>query len=341
MRRMASIAAIALALGMVIFGPAGHLTNAHAAPPPHCLPYPQCLHCPDPSGICPPDGASPAYAWQQATTGTETDQEFTGSSLPSGWFAQSSGPPGGCYSGCTDTWSAAQTVVGGGVVSMATRCTTSGCLSGGIGQDQSAYDTTAGEATAIEARVTGATSGGTGSTSWATDNVMQMSQYCSGCTWPPEIDFMENGTGSLSSYNMFLHCYSGPNQQFGDPDGDGESPSTGDTDNDGDEADIAQQQNAALSLNVGAWTTYEVDWTNEAITVYAVQSGVARVVVQWLRADLDSSFGYYDTACNTYWPPTPHAALGLFFQSQIVGHGNPTSGAYGLQIDWIAQKALG
>ena len=340
MRRMASIAAIALALGMVIFGPAGHVLHASAAPPPHCLPYPQCLKCPDPSGLCPPDSSSPHYSWIGGTTGTETDTEFTGSSLPSGWFAQSAGPPGGCYSGCNDTWNTAETAVGGGVVTMETSCTNGACLSGGIGQDQSAYSAYPGTAIAVEARIIGATSGGTGGSSWATDNVQQLSQYCSGCTWPPEIDYMENGTGSLSSYNMFLHCYSGPGQQFGDPDGDGESAYTGDTDNDGDEADIAQFQDAALSLDVGAWTTYEVDWSSSEIVVYAVQGGVAKVVVQWLRSDLDNAFGYYDTACNSYWPPTPHAALGFFFQSQIVGHGNPASGTYGMQVDWIAQKAL-
>ena len=351
MRRMTIIAAIALAFGSLFYGGVGHVF-ATPPPPPRCSPYPECLDkpCPDPSKVCPPDDASDhyvsTYAWQEATTGTEVDQEFTGTSLPSGWFAQYEGTPGGCIpvsqgGDCNDTWSTANTVVGGGAVSMTTTCAAPGCTSGGIGQ--TTPTTTFGTATAVEARVTGAS---TNNTSWWSDNVLQMGQYCNngvfngtGCAWPPELDYMENGTGTTSSYNAFLHCYSGPDQVAGDPDNDNENNNTGDTDNDGDEDQIAQMK-TPVTLDVGAWTTYELDWTSSFMDLWATQDGDSILEGSWLKSDTINAGGYYDTACQSYWPPSPNAALSLFFQSQIIGSSSPTVGTFGVQVDWVAQQPL-
>jgi hypothetical protein len=335
MRYMRLLPAVALALGLsIVAAPTAAQATKH--PGKHHVGLPT---CPETSRVCPPDlpGYAQVYSWARATTGTESDQLFDGTSLPSGWFVQSAGTPGGCSTGCKDTWSTSKTIVGGGVVAMATTCTLSGCLSGGIGQSSANGTTSYGTATAVEARVTGAATNG----SYETDNVLQMSQYCSSCTWPPELDYMENGTGNADSYNAFLHCWSGPNQQPGDPDHNGENQQTGDIDNDGDEDQIAQQRTVVPAYNVGAWTTYEVDWYPTQILIYATQSGVTHLETNWLKSTTTNVAGYHNTACNSYWPPSPHAALNLFAQSQIIGSSNPASGSYGLEVDWIAQKSLG
>jgi hypothetical protein len=326
MRCMRLLPAVALAFG---------LSTAHVGLP----------TCPETSRVCPPDitGYAQVYDWARATTGTESDQLFDGTSLPSGWFVQSLGTPGACNPGCDDTWSAANTVVGGGVVAMTTTCSmvthyVSACTSGGIGQSSADGTTTYNTATAIEARITGAA---TDDVDFWTDNVLQMSQYCSTCAWPPELDYMENGTGDADSFNAFLHCWSGPNQQFDDPDGNGETSKTGDVDNDGDMAQIAQQRTIVPAYNVGAWTTFEVDWYPTQILIYATQSGVTHLEANWLKSKTTNVAGYHNTACNSYWPPSPHAALDLFAQSQIIGTSNPASGTYGLEVDWITQKPLG
>lgn len=337
MRAMRLLPAIALLSGLAIVSP----TTADATPHLGGLSCTNVFY----SDVCPPDyvGYSGAYQWQRPVTGAEADTLM--GSLPSGWFEQSVGTPGGCSSNCVDTWSTGDVAFSNGVLSMATRCTgilehgiyVSSCTSGGVGQDEGDYATTAGDATAIEARVTGA---GTNGTTWWTDNLAQLSQYCSGCAWPPEVDLMENSTGSLSSYNEYLHCWSGPNEQYGDPDNDGETTQTGDTDNDGDMDQVAQQKDEGISFDVGAWATYEIDWTSTQILIYASQGGTAHLEADWLRSTLVNFAGYHDTACNDYWPPTPHAALGLFLQSQLVGSTSPTSGTYGIQVNWIAQQPL-
>lgn len=315
---MRLLPAVAIAAGLTIVGAPG---AANASP--HIgLPT-----CPETSQVCPPDvnGYAQQYAWARPTTGAEVDQLFDGTSLPAGWFAQSVGTPGNCNTGCNDTWSTANTSVGGGVVSMTTTCSTpkyvSICTSGGIGQDDWAYATTAGEATAITARVTSAGSG----THWTSDQVLQMAQYCNhgvfngtGCAWPPEIDFMENGTGSTSSFNAFLHCYSGPGQMD----------------------QIAQHKSVVTGFNVGGWATYEVDWYPTQILVYATEGGVTHLEANWLKSTTTNVAGYYDTACSSYWPPTPNAALGIFMQSQLIGSATPYAGTFGLQVDWIAQQPL-
>lgn len=332
MRYMRLLPALAIAAGLTIVGaPSTAQATSHVGLP----------NCPETSQVCPPDepGYAMVYSWARATTGGETDQLFDGTSLPSGWFTQYVGTPGGCGAGCNDTWSTANTSVGGGVVSMTTTCSpvghTSACTSGGIGEDQSDYSTPSGTATAIEARVTGAGNNG----SWFSDNVMQLSQYCDGCAWPPEVDFMENGTGTTSSFNSFLHCWSGPGQVAGDPDNNKENDNTGDIDNDGDEDTIAQQrQNTQAS--VSGWSTYEVDLYPSQILIYQTTSGVTHLRANWLRSTTTNFAGYYDTACNSYWPPTPNAALGIFLQSQLVGSGTPLHGLYGIQVDWVAQQPL-
>ena len=111
---------------------------------------------------------------------------------------------------------------------------------------------------------------------------------------------MENGTGSTSSFNAFLHCYSGPGQQAGDPDGNGETNATGDTDNDGDLTDPGGFKTIILARNV-VNTAASV---NRPIFTYYFRDALATSPTygQWSHASTLTSA----TVANSITPKSSH-----------------------------------
>lgn len=168
-----------------------------------------------------------AYRWH-AGTGPVAVTNFQGNQLPTGWFEQSKGNAGGCVNSCDDHWSASQTTVAHGYVSVATSCGQSMCKSGGIGQSDYTY--TDDVAIAIEARVVTPTYG--------IDDVIQLGEYP---VWPPEIDAVETWSWKAHA-DSYLHCA-----------GDGT---------------VNAQQSAGWNAQLTKWQTYEVDWSTTSIRVW-------------------------------------------------------------------------
>jgi len=281
--------------------------------------------CDDPSGLCTPNSqALPHYGWEGGATGAQWEDEFAGSTLnTSVWFPQDSTsintPPGASYDAWWDT---ANVTVSSGELHLHSSYTTSetacntywgttGCwVSGGIGQNDGG---TGGEPwiadgqVAVDMKLTGTAIDNL-------DNVLQVGSY--GVSWPPEIDYMENG-GTNGTGNFYAHVHCGTSSS--------------------NNTQINSSEISSIDLT--AWNVFELDWTSSSVKIYAtpVSTGITSLVATITKPG--------SGLCHSDWPPAPASAMGSFLQQEMMaglcGCGNTSqrSDHENVVVDWVAQQS--
>jgi hypothetical protein len=324
---------ILIGVVLIVSAIVGPMATAAHASPQDCL-YGLCP-CGDPSKICPPTVPEDIhYAWLGGATGSQWADEFT-SFNNNVWFKQ------GIYPANNDAvdelWDPANVTVGDGELQLktdyssadSTQCEaqyhSSSCwISGGVGQCAASAEDLCGTGgnepwlssgqVAVDMKITGNNITGLDSTleagayPWTYAGGAGCPQWTSGaptgCSWPPEIDFLENGSYALSSdeYDSYLHCFAGS-----DPD--------------------ASQ--LGISQDLTKWQVYEVDWTTSEIEIWDNGSSP---VATWSKSSSDA-------ACQSDWPPSPVSAMGAFLEAQMFEANSSHSSTQTMLVDWVAERA--
>ncbi len=368
-----AIASLTVAL-LVASAPAQATTRGketNGAPPPCIYIDGKCYEpCTDPSGMCPPSDASayyPSYSWMGPATGTYWQDEFTGNSVNSNvWQIQGQGGAGykAGGSGTDQLWEdSSNTVsVSDGAVNLSTYydsggnyesdCqrvwSTNNCwISGGLiqcgdasqGTCSSSFDPwmTSGQI-AVEAKVTNGVLGidsdvQMGGYGWGNSSSTTFGPNCNvlttpECSWPPEMDVMEQNDNSLAAFSATLHCAgANPPWKTGDP-----PPDTNTADS------FSGGESGYLKTGgVGAWNTYEMDWTSSSIKVFV--NGGSTPVFQAISGGNLTGYGKTSQTlqCDpTYWPSSPSAAMGVFLQQSVRSTPGSQSDTSTLQVDCVA-----
>ena len=328
---------------------------------------PRGTRCIDPSGICPPSAtAAPHYVWSQCECTGGSSQEFTGSTLPSGFVAANSDsscatPPYAAhdYSACygvpsyggsskpphsyTAWFSPSQVSVSGGELHLRTSWRTGdGECNAYWGEAVFGTGRTApgcwisgsvGQRNGMWAWQTGATEEFAFEAKWSgtanlanLDSTIQVASYP---RWPPEVDVAETdytGTGT------------GPGRSFNSfvhcpASGKAQNVDGNDFSGDGSPSGVP------ISAGMTNWHTYELDISRSAITIYVDHQP------RWTLNEKDSWCtatilgGAKDRGSSSDWLPTSGATLGAFMEAVMLGTGDPnTSDSQTILIDWVAER---